>query len=686
VRQLRPIEKSEHTAALKLPFVNENQPVAEMILSTKILDLEELSKNEEVLDTMKLAKTLGPVADFSSTEELEASLSIRKRNNSVSETPSADIVISGDEFITDEHKAETPEKDDSIILLPTTEITHNAQLQTELSSELTDVSARIQDILERVALVDLPDFISLHVPDLLKMVEIATEPVLADERSGISTAKTPEETNVPLTLFKVSKPLTDETSEEVIKPINKESKLDILPEAPFQIEQPKITWNVPEPVEEEARVKLFPKRNKLDTSVENEQNASLEVSSEVKFIKDVSHEASFQVAPSATKTDTDEESESLSLIRRPKRRSLDEEMKEVQVEETVANLVPNVLEQTANEQPTTEQVVFTRGISERVTFEEEEDVELVVITNTETPVQWIFSSYTITSSDDNYTVIQEGLVHRLIIHKITKSKAGRYTCKTETVETSGTIIVRDKPAKFIDTLHDQTANLGEEIVLMTKVSRKDVNVTWKKLRKTIHGSTKYIIAQDEETHTLIIKNADLEDSGVYTCQVEDETTTCKIKVQAVPKFNAENLPASVLLDLGQIYRSEIPFVGAPEPEVELLLNGDKISLTDKVTYRIEQHHVTIVLKKVEQRDSGRYFLRIFNELGDDIFEFTVAVLGEFMDWIGNLILLSILKVQKFHISILQINHHLRRIFKSRKSAEKRSRLTGYNLRWMVAAH
>ena len=129
------------------------------------------------------------------------------------------------------------------------------------------------------------------------------------------------------------------------------------------------------------------------------------------------------------------------------------------------------------------------GISEITVGEEEQTVELLVITKEEVTTEWTLAdTNTVITNSEKYTVVDEGLVHKLIIHNVEKTDARKYVCKVGTEETTGTLMVRERPVKFTQLLEDQTVQFGQDVVLVTTVNKENATVVWKKLRRPIQES------------------------------------------------------------------------------------------------------------------------------------------------------------------------------------------------------
>ncbi len=407
--------------------------------------MEEAS-DDEVSNTFIPSRLKATVKE-QSPDESNTSLSIKK-TSPLREVPAAATPTTTDIFIpateaVQEKTINTPKIVEEETVVKT--------IETSSTEEMAD---EIQDVLEKAEIAQLSEYIELQRPTevleakMTKAHEGKLEEVILALEPRDRKKPTDEAPIVTAQLNKpIGVPVPEMATEAKFKTLKAEEMAEL-------------------PADHDASVKLgLPNKRKpvTESAPTDEDRGAAFIFPSSRNQPDLvqSPEVEFRLASQPSfKLDTDEElSESLSLSKpRPKRRSLDEEMKEVQSAENSLTL-PGV-KATPVDEPVVEALVFTKGISERMAYEEEEDVEIVVITNGETSVQWFFAGEVITQSE-KYTIFKDGVVHKLIIRKVRKSEAGRYTCKSETVETSGTIVVHEKPVKFEEPLVDQTVTLGK---------------------------------------------------------------------------------------------------------------------------------------------------------------------------------------------------------------------------------
>lgn len=77
---------------------------------------------------------------------------------------------------------------------------------------------------------------------------------------------------------------------------------------------------------------------------------------------------------------------------------------------------------------------------------------------------------------------------------------------------------------------------GHNITLYCEISKPSVPVEWRLGGEVLENGDKYQIKQREAALELIIRDADPEDSGVYTCVCRDQKTKATVKVIGVFKL------------------------------------------------------------------------------------------------------------------------------------------------------
>lgn len=71
---------------------------------------------------------------------------------------------------------------------------------------------------------------------------------------------------------------------------------------------------------------------------------------------------------------------------------------------------------------------------------------------------------------------------------------------------------------------------GKDITLCCEISKAGVPVEWRLAGDLLENGEKYQIKQRDSAAELIIRDADPEDSGVYTCVCREQRTKATVKV------------------------------------------------------------------------------------------------------------------------------------------------------------
>lgn len=86
------------------------------------------------------------------------------------------------------------------------------------------------------------------------------------------------------------------------------------------------------------------------------------------------------------------------------------------------------------------------------------------------------------------------------------------------------------PVTFKQKLKNVQVEEGHSITLDCEISKAGVPVEWKLGGDLLENGDKYQIKQRGSTLELIIRDAEPEDSGVYTCVCREQRTKATVKV------------------------------------------------------------------------------------------------------------------------------------------------------------
>ncbi|CAG08043.1 unnamed protein product, partial [Tetraodon nigroviridis] len=129
-----------------------------------------------------------------------------------------------------------------------------------------------------------------------------------------------------------------------------------------------------------------------------------------------------------------------------------------------------------------------------------------------------------------YEMKLEGRLNKLIINNIEESDAGKYTCKSSDSQSTAELTVRAPPVTFKTKLRSQQVEEEKSVTLSCELSKPGLGVEWKKGQEQLQNSFKYQIRNRQGIMELTIKNTQLVDSGLYSCNYGDVKTTADITV------------------------------------------------------------------------------------------------------------------------------------------------------------
>ena len=80
-------------------------------------------------------------------------------------------------------------------------------------------------------------------------------------------------------------------------------------------------------------------------------------------------------------------------------------------------------------------------------------------------------------------------------------------------------------------LKDQQIKEGDDVTLECTVTKPDLTAEWTKDGSLIEPSEKIIPKSADKTHSLLIKNVEIDDAAEYIVKVGDVTSKSKLEVQ-----------------------------------------------------------------------------------------------------------------------------------------------------------
>ncbi|CAF4635994.1 unnamed protein product, partial [Rotaria magnacalcarata] len=208
-----------------------------------------------------------------------------------------------------------------------------------------------------------------------------------------------------------------------------------------------------------------------------------------------------------------------------------------------------------------------------------------------------------------------------------------YTCQVTNVGGTAEVklnlnVQQIKPTLKSDLIKDVTTQAGETVRLTIQASGTNPKVKWFKNGEEVIETVEetYEIVEEEETYTLLIKNAKPIDSGEYQAVITNDVgqiKTKKIKVQIQKAPELKKKPQSlVTVKEGEPAHFECEFDGNPTPKVTWLRDGKP--LTPKDGFEIKTDTTTgksvLTVHQTTSKHSGPITLRLENPVGAPIEE------------------------------------------------------------------
>lgn len=91
------------------------------------------------------------------------------------------------------------------------------------------------------------------------------------------------------------------------------------------------------------------------------------------------------------------------------------------------------------------------------------------------------------------------------------------------------------PVTFKTKLRNQQVEEENSVTLSCELSKPGLAVEWRKGEELLRNNFKYQIKNRNSVMELTIKNAQLEDSGLYSCFYGDVKTTANVTITRKPR-------------------------------------------------------------------------------------------------------------------------------------------------------
>uniref|UniRef100_A0A5F8GI76 Obscurin n=1 Tax=Monodelphis domestica TaxID=13616 RepID=A0A5F8GI76_MONDO len=220
------------------------------------------------------------------------------------------------------------------------------------------------------------------------------------------------------------------------------------------------------------------------------------------------------------------------------------------------------------------------------------------------PVEWRKGPEKLQGSD-RFSLRQDGTVCELVIHRLDMDDAGDYVCVCGEEKTKATLTVKAPPAKFIEGLMGmEQAEEGETATLRCELSKPDVPVIWSKGGLEVQASERVQVRQRGCISELLIHRLQLEDTGDYSCDCGDQTTSATLTVTALPVVFRKKLRAQDV-EVGSTARLHCE-LSKENANVEWKKGAVQLFPCAKYEMVLEGTVAELLIHDAEQEDTGDY--------------------------------------------------------------------------------
>ncbi|XP_045909528.1 obscurin [Micropterus dolomieu] len=246
-------------------------------------------------------------------------------------------------------------------------------------------------------------------------------------------------------------------------------------------------------------------------------------------------------------------------------------------------------------------ITIKRGLTDVKTTERETTSFEVELSHPNVPGTWKRNGIQLKPTN-HFRMSAKGEVHSLTISNLSVEDTGTFMFCVENLKTSARLVVKEPPVTIFRKLEDQKVPDGAVISIECELSRHNVDVKWMKDGVEVKpGKDLRIYAMGRKRFLQIMK-CRVSDSGIYTCDAGDVTTSCTVEV-----YERELLTLQGLQDLDIQEDQNAVFVcelSVEDVQGEWYRNGERIQPTSTIKIRQEGTKHFLLMCNVRAEDSG----------------------------------------------------------------------------------
>ncbi|XP_015242829.1 PREDICTED: obscurin-like protein 1 isoform X14 [Cyprinodon variegatus] len=246
-------------------------------------------------------------------------------------------------------------------------------------------------------------------------------------------------------------------------------------------------------------------------------------------------------------------------------------------------------------------VTIKRGLTDIKTTERETASFEVELSHSNVPGTWIRNGIQLKPTN-HFRMSAKGEVHSLTISNLSVEDTGTFVFSVENLKTSARLVVKEPPVTIFRKLENQRVPDGSVISFECELSRHNVDVKWIKDGAEIKPSKDVRIYAMGRKRFLQIMKCNTCDSGMYTCDAGDASTSCRVEIYERELLVLQDLEdLDIQEDQNAVFVCEISVEDVPG---EWYKNGERIQPTSTIKIRQEGTKHFLLMCNVRPEDSG----------------------------------------------------------------------------------
>jgi len=210
---------------------------------------------------------------------------------------------------------------------------------------------------------------------------------------------------------------------------------------------------------------------------------------------------------------------------------------------------------------------FVKKLQDFEVKEREVAILEVEITSQTADVTWRKDGELLTPSKGKLEFIKDGTIRKLLIRTTSVHDEGEYTCALPNEECTAEVTVVELPPEIITKMQDVTIARGEKATFDIELTKGDALVRWFKDGQELQFSEHVRLSIDGKRQKLKIYDTEIEDAGIYSCQVGNQTSSAKLMIEEPEVDFIKKLPDVTLVPLNadaifliELSRADIPVI------------------------------------------------------------------------------------------------------------------------------